>query len=206
MTTLRTAAQQALEALQKIYLAPEHDEYIRVWWPACDEAITALRAALETQSTHSTDCYKWHHECAIAEVKRLRQQEQVKRIDPIPPPEAQTEAEKVAYCAGWWAALENARKEPPKQEPVAWMVYTLDGVDVFVTANPKDFTDQHRALALYPSPVYRKPLTEEEIIDAVRGADLDWAYGWTLEEERNNRFVAFTRAIEKAHGIGGSDE
>ena len=27
------------------------------------------------------------------------------------PPEAQTEAEKVAYCAGWWAALEAERKE-----------------------------------------------------------------------------------------------
>ena len=46
MAPLREAAQQALGALQKIYLAPEHDEYIRVWWPACEEAISALRAAL----------------------------------------------------------------------------------------------------------------------------------------------------------------
>jgi hypothetical protein len=35
-----------------------------------------------------------------------------------PPPEAQTEAEKIAYCAGWWAAMEQKR-EQPAQEPVA---------------------------------------------------------------------------------------
>jgi hypothetical protein len=37
----------------------------------------------------------------------------------------------------------------PKQEPVAWMVYTLDGKSVCVTDNPADFTDQNRALPLY---------------------------------------------------------
>ena len=32
-----------------------------------------LRAALaEPQSTHSTECYQWHHKCAVAEVQRLR--------------------------------------------------------------------------------------------------------------------------------------
>jgi hypothetical protein len=29
-----------------------------------------------------------------------------------PPPEAQTEAEKIAYCAGWWAAMEQKREQP----------------------------------------------------------------------------------------------
>ncbi|HSG20819.1 MAG TPA: hypothetical protein VLA31_08630, partial [Burkholderiaceae bacterium] len=32
---------------------------------------------------------------------------------PTPPPEAQTEAEKIAYCAGWWDALAKARKAEP---------------------------------------------------------------------------------------------
>lgn len=40
-------------------------------------------------------------------------------------------------------------RSEPKQEPVAWMVYTLDGKSVCVTDNPADFTDQHRALPLY---------------------------------------------------------
>ena len=34
---------------------------------------------------------------------------------PTPPPEAQTEAEKIAYCAGWWDALAKARKAEPVQ-------------------------------------------------------------------------------------------
>jgi hypothetical protein len=63
MSTLRRAAQQALEAL-------EQDN------PAGRSAtIIALRDALS-------------------------QKEQ-----PEPPPEAKTQAEKIAYCAGWWAAM-----------------------------------------------------------------------------------------------------
>jgi len=30
---------------------------------------------------------------------------------PEPPPEAQTEAEQIAYCAGWWAAMAWKGKE-----------------------------------------------------------------------------------------------
>ena len=44
--TDRELMQMALDALQKIYIAPEHEEYIRVWWPACEEAIKALRDRL----------------------------------------------------------------------------------------------------------------------------------------------------------------
>jgi len=46
------------------------------------------------------------------------------------------------------AALRAALAEPV-QEPVAWMVYTLDGKSVCVTDNPADFTPEHRALPLY---------------------------------------------------------
>ena len=36
----------------------------------------AIRAALaEPQSTHSDDCYQWHHQCAIALVQRLRKEQ-----------------------------------------------------------------------------------------------------------------------------------
>ena len=31
--------------------------------------------------------------------------------EPLLPPEAQTEAEKIAYCAGWWAAMQAKRDE-----------------------------------------------------------------------------------------------
>ena len=53
-------------------------------------------------------------------------------------------------------ALRAALAEPV-QEPVAWMVYTLDGKSVCVTDSPADFTDEHRVLPLYTAP----PLTEE---------------------------------------------
>jgi len=50
------------------------------------------------------------------------------------------------------AALRQAIEQAEKQEPVAWMVYTLDGKSVCVTDNPADFNEQHRALPLYTTP------------------------------------------------------
>jgi RNA polymerase subunit RPABC4/transcription elongation factor Spt4 len=46
ITLTREEAQQVLDALQKIYIAPEHEEYIQGWWPACEAAIDTLRARL----------------------------------------------------------------------------------------------------------------------------------------------------------------
>jgi hypothetical protein len=106
MTTLREAAQQALEALEGVF---EGDEKGAQYWTVtggtyeavyCKHAITALRAALEQ----------------------------------------------------------------PEQEPVAWMVYTLDGKSVCVTDNPADFSEAHRALPLYTHPPRRewRGLTDTE--------------------------------------------
>ena len=55
---------------------------------------------------------------------------------------------------------DRAIRDAEKQEPVAWMVYTLDGKSVCVTANPSDFTDEHRALPLYTTPpaAQRQPI------------------------------------------------
>ena len=76
--------------------------------------------------------------------------------------------------------------------PIAWMVYTLDGKSAFVTDNPKDFTQDHRALPLYTAPPQRKPLTNEEL-DALA---ID-------EDGLPNSHFEFARAIERAHGRGG---
>lgn len=80
-------------------------------------------------------------------------------------------------------------------KPVAWMVYTLDGKSAFVTDNPADFTQDHRALPLYTQPPQRQPLTDEEILKA-----------WKPYE--GNAFTTkyeFARAIERAHGIGSQE-
>ena len=50
--------------------------------------------------THSDDCYKWHHDCAIAEVERLRafavHSEQAKEV---------------AYAAGWYQSMQAQAKD-----------------------------------------------------------------------------------------------
>lgn len=61
-----------------------------------------------------------------------------------------------------------------------------------------------RIVGLYTSPqAQRKPLTDEEIWDEVKAADLDWQTGWSLDEDASNRYITFARAIEAAHGIKG---
>ena len=80
-----------------------------------------------------------------------------------------------------------------QSQPIAWMVYTLDGTSVCVTDNPTDFTPEHRALPLYTAPVKAdiKPLSEAEI------------YNLACVATDANGFseIAFARAIESAHGI-----
>lgn len=82
----------------------------------------------------------------------------------------------------------------PAQEPVAWMVYTLDGASVCVTDNPADFTPEHRALPLYTIPPQRKPLTQDGTMEiANQTAGQYW-----MDEAHIQRFRA---AVEAAHGI-----
>ena len=104
MTDLRTAAQQALTALELDAYGepPRHERNV---------AIDALRAALATQSTHSADCYKWHHECAIA---RIEETEELRE------------------------ALKAALAESEKlSEPVAWM-HTNGVGHVYFRKKPQD--------------------------------------------------------------------
>jgi hypothetical protein len=67
-------------------------------------------------------------------------------------------------------SLRAALEQPEQAEPVAWMVYTLDGNSVCVTDDPADFTDGHRALPLYTHPPRRawRGLTEEEVNDCIK--------------------------------------
>jgi hypothetical protein len=78
------------------------------------------------------------------------------------------------------------------------MVYTLDGKSAFVTDNPADFTQDHRALPLYTQPPQRKPLTDEEIIMLSQSAGV-------YIKVNDDCDLLFARAIEKAHGIGGEE-
>ena len=97
MSDLRTAAKRALEAYDA------HDPLAVV--------MEDLRAALVEDAMQKFTDVNQELEAALAE----------------PPPEAQTEAEKVAYCAGWWDALEKKRaKRDELLEVVRDAITTLD--------------------------------------------------------------------------------
>lgn len=65
-----------------------------------------------------------------------------------------------------------------QQEPVAWMVYTLDGKSVCVADNPADFTDEHRAL-----PLYTKPFPTDEALLREALYALEYASDMTKPED-----------------------
>jgi hypothetical protein len=86
MTNLREAAQQALEAMGTIgadficdvsHHAKKNQHNFGEPCPLQQRwhvAYQALRAALaEPQITHSDDCWKWHHECAIARIEETEE-------------------------------------------------------------------------------------------------------------------------------------
>ena len=54
-----------------------------------------------------------------------------------------------------------------EQEPVAWMVYAIDGQSVYLTDNPTDIKSGQRALPLYVTPPRKEwvGLTREDITE-----------------------------------------
>jgi hypothetical protein len=142
MTELQQAAQQALKILDSEFTTLD-GEFCR-WCDgrlnakhncALEQTITALRAALATQSTHSADCYKWHHECAIAEVESLREELA----------EAYTEMRKMTE------QVESA-------EPVAWVYVNSDGECEQIEYETPPDDPSVTPLYLHP-----KTLTDEDI-------------------------------------------
>lgn len=83
-------------------------------------------------------------------------------------------------------------------EPVAWVLPDLLPVFSFKTAQlwKRPFAEDQ--IPLYTAPPQRKPLTEEEIQAAWDSVDMRHPRG-------NETRIAFARAIERAHGIGGDD-
>lgn len=94
MTTKDEALKMAMEALEFIRRWGEPEEGVL----KRDEAITAIRSAL-----------------ADSALERMAENERELGLDymePAPPPECKTEAEKTAFAFGWFKALETAREQP----------------------------------------------------------------------------------------------
>ena len=89
---------------------------------------------------------------------------------------------------------ENAHlKAQPEPEPVAWMHKFID--DVITKNRPTDITrNAGRWTALYTVPPQRKPLSDDELLAALKSVDSETA-------RLPNGFKLFARAIEAAHGI-----
>jgi len=101
------------------------------------------------------------------------------------------------------------------EEPVAWAGYNLDQMaeafdrvidairgqidplDMHAEMALRDFRKLIPAMQAYKRPPRREPLTEEQIRRLYRGA-------WTPESEADE-VLAFARAIERAHGVGGDE-
>lgn len=207
MTDLMRAAQQALEAL-KGYRRELGDQQ------PCD-AEQALEAALADQNRG------WY---TVDEINAKFAPDQV--LKPEPPPEAQTEAEKIAYCAGWWAALEKARKaEPdsdsperrcggpgcdlkccqPVQEPVAWRfearhIDSAWAAAVTLKHPGPEGVYMRNVMPLYAHPPRPKPLTEEE-----KRALADKFLSCQPESYEVSGVFDLISAVERAHGIGGEE-
>ena len=113
MSDLRTAALRALEALCLWATGRDMDAV------ALNDLILRLDAALaEPGSDYENGFVDGMLEQARRSVDKAVNamakpiiKPEIKDDKPVPPPEAQTEAEKVAYCAGWWDALAAERKE-----------------------------------------------------------------------------------------------
>ena len=61
------AMKQALEVLESVVAAHGYNSGTPI------NAITALRAAIEhaeRPQTHSEECWRWHHQCAVAKIER----------------------------------------------------------------------------------------------------------------------------------------
>lgn len=106
-------------------------------------------------------------------------------------------------------AAVDAQPTEPVQEPVAWAVFVGDErMKVFDTED--DAVRWHRCETGYGSgysytvrPLYAhpaQPLTEEQIDKILEQERLRWVSAPPVHEFA----MAFARAIERAHGIGGA--
>ncbi len=90
-----------------------------------------------------------------------------------------------------------------RREPVAWGYRSKRGQIIDCIA-PEDHgpTTKEFNVPLYAAPPQRQPLTDEEIV-----ACIDDVFYFALDDGNidESHVIRFTRAIERAHGIGGGE-
>lgn len=194
MTTLRSAAEMALEALDNVGVEGN--------WEREEAAVVALRAALEPVPVawmdREGDLYKMPEIEGWAPPHTLLYthppQQQAAPFSPDSISTAQT-----AWKMGYEAAKAEIA-EQPEQKPVAIVVAAEyeDGSHAghrLEWRGRNEANDYPEGTEFYTAPPpQRKPLTNEEL-DALA---ID-------EDGLPNSHFEFARAIERAHGIGGKE-
>jgi hypothetical protein len=208
MTTLREAAQQALEALENTTPTRFSMKRVKQFFAA----ITALRAALaqEEQGPISIGL-EWKPCVKLPVTVHVREQRPEEThvstregITPIKPDDLimrGVAGEEYPIGRELFERTYRLGEAQPKQEqPVGW----LESPYGAFRANPLYRMTAPQALA-WKIPLYTHPprrewrgLSEEEIVDAVRESDLDWHQGWTLDATESNRYAQLVRAVEAA--------
>jgi hypothetical protein len=147
-----------------------------------DAAETALRAALEQGLKDFTPEMLHHTETAWKmgyDAAKLEQEEQ----EPV----AWSTRER--FCEALDRAVGNVRQE------MRIKTVTMRRKDHDIALPIIDAYSGHVLVGDQPRREWQG-LTEEQVIDAVREADLDWQQGWTLEESEPNRYTQLARAVE----------
>lgn len=156
MTELQQAAQQALKILDSEFTTL-NGEFCR-WCDgrlnakhncALEQTITALRAALaEPQSTHSEECWRWHHECAIARIEETEELREALKT-------ALAESEKLSEPVAWMYT--GIKSDDSEHGPhLVWRPEYMDAMSA---------SKGTKATPLYTAPPKRDPLTDEQISD-----------------------------------------
>jgi len=143
-------------------------------------SLDAMKQALEALYNMVEDGDETDKRQAIAAITALRlaieQAERVKRAEE-------------SFAA---ASEEMKGEQAERQAPVAWANINKHG-DITHTSNKRM---PWANTPLYTAPPQRQPLPEEEIVQIVRD-ELGYSIG--------SDDVAFARAIERKHGIGGGE-
>lgn len=176
MSDLRTAAQQALEALEAMqsYAAAER-KGLRI----CDEAITALRAAL------AEDARDW----SLLEATQESLREHMAEIQQMRATLAQPAASGERPTAWLYRGIKADGSEHGPH--LVWNPAYMDAMSASkgAKATPLYATAQ-------PAPA-RAPLTDAQLWQSDEIMSLNADLGWPMET-----IVMFCRAVERAHGIG----
>lgn len=146
------------QALEDAHTRMEHyqDEKAR------ERAITALRQAIEQAerpTTHSEDCYKWHHACAVSRI------EKTKNIQPV-----------AQYGTNFITDLSHAIEQAEQAKPVAWQ-NTAKPTEIVAAQDWENIDPMWHWMyrPIYTAPPQRQPwvgLTGDEVNEFAAGCHL----------------------------------